>query len=335
MSKRRHKGGHEEEHENHERWLITYADMITLLMAFFVMMYGMSILDLKKFADFKDGAAKQLGKSPAISGGQGILFAGTSIGEAASAPITGTGPRDGASDAMETVTGEVTHENIGQLVTEVRERLNQQGLPPDTVEANVDPRGAVLRFSDKVLFESGAASLSEEGLQVLDQIALTLGHVDNLIVVEGHTDNVPTGGKGFPTNWELSTARATSVLRWLVQGRRLPAPRFSASGYAETHPRVLNDTPEHRALNRRVEIIILAADGPGTTHVAADIAGDVAKDIAEATKPGVHGTTDTTTQKSTNAADHQTTATTAHTTTHETTGTTTASEGAGHGEEKH
>lgn len=324
MSRRRHKGGHEEEHENHERWLITYADMITLLMAFFVMMYGMSILDLKKFADFKDGAAKQLGKSPAISGGQGILFAGTTIGEAAAAPITGTGPRSGAADAVQ-ATGDVTHEDIGKLVTEVRERLHQQGLPPDTVEANVDPRGAVLRFSDKVLFESGAASLSAEGLQVLDQIALTLGHVDNLVVVEGHTDNVPTGGKGFPTNWELSSARATSVLRWLVEGRRLPAPRFSASGYAEIKPRVLNDTPEHRAVNRRVEIIILAADGPGTTHavttegVAADIAGDVAKDIAVATKPEIHGTTDTTAQKSTDTADHQTTTTT----------------GAGHGEEEH
>ena len=312
MSKRRHKGGHEEEHENHERWLITYADMITLLMAFFVMMYGMSILDLKKFADFKDGAAKQLGKSPAISGGQGILFGGTSVGEAAAAPITGTGPRDGASDALQ-ATGDVTHEDIGKLVTEVRRRLNDQGLPPDTVEANVDPRGAVLRFADKVLFQSGSASLSHEGLQVLDQIALTLGHIDNLVVVEGHTDNIPTGGKGFDTNWELSTARATSVLRWLVQGRRLPAPRFSASGYAETHPRVLNDTPEHRALNRRVEIIILAADGPGTTHTAAapDIAGHVADEISEATTAMA--------QKSSNTADHETTTTT----------------GAGHGQEKH
>src|SRR6266545_2485324 len=103
---RRHKV-HEEEHENHERWLITYADMITLLMAFFVMMYGMSILDLKKFADFKAGAAKQLGKSPAITGGQGILFGGMGIAEAAAAPITGTGPRDGASDAAE-ATGDVT-----------------------------------------------------------------------------------------------------------------------------------------------------------------------------------------------------------------------------------
>src|ERR1043166_10081954 len=86
MSRRPHQH-HEEEHENHERWLITYADMITLLMAFFVMMYGMSILDLKKFADFKAGAAKQLGKSPVIVGGQGILSGGTGIADAAAPPV--------------------------------------------------------------------------------------------------------------------------------------------------------------------------------------------------------------------------------------------------------
>jgi chemotaxis protein MotB len=263
---RRHKGGHTEEHENHERWLITYADMITLLMAFFVMMYGMSILDLKKFADFKAGAAKQLGKSPAITGGQGILFGGMGIAEAAAAPITGTGPHDGASDAVE-ATGDVTREHIGELVTEVRRRLADNGMPPDTVEADVDPRGAVLRFRDRVLFESGSASLSQEGLDVLDQVVLMLAHINNLVVVEGHTDNVPTDGKGFATNWELSSYRATQVLRWLVQGRRLPAPRFSAAGYADTHPRVLNDTADHRALNRRVEMIILAADADTITAI--------------------------------------------------------------------
>ena len=263
MSQRRRHKGHEEEHENHERWLITYADMITLLMAFFVMMYGMSILDLKKFADFKDGAAKQLGKSPVVSGGQGILFGGLGIAEAASAPITGSGPRNGAEDAAE-AKGAVTKENIGKLVKEVRRRLADSGLAPDTVEAEVDPRGAVLRFSDRVLFESGSASLSDDGLKVLDQIVLMLAHIDNLVVVEGHTDDVPTNGKGFATNWELSTARATQVLRWIVQGRHIPAPRVSAAGYADTHPRAFNDTAEHRALNRRVELIILAADDTET-----------------------------------------------------------------------
>ena len=258
MSRRRHKGGHEEEHENHERWLITYADMITLLMAFFVMMYGMSILDLKKFADFKAGAAKQLGKSPVIEGGQGILFGGTGIAEAASAPITGSGPRNGAEDAGQ-ATGDVTRQDIGKLVTEVRRRLADNGLA-GTVEAEVDPRGAVLRLPATVVFESGSASVSQEGLDVLDQIALVLRHVDNQVVIEGHTDDLPTNGRGFATNWELSTARATEVLRWLLDGRKLPAPRFSAAGYADTHPRFANDTPEHRALNRRVEIIVVAAD---------------------------------------------------------------------------
>jgi chemotaxis protein MotB len=262
MSRRKHV--HEEEHENHERWLITYADMITLLMAFFVMMYGMSILDLKKFADFKAGTAKQLGKSPVVNGGEGILFGGLGIAEAAAAPITGSGPRSGSDDAR--VSGTVTKEHIGELVKEVQQQLAKNNLQ-GTVQAEVDPRGAILRLGEQVLFESGSASMSDEGLQVLDQLALVLAPIENNVVVEGHTDDVPTkGAGGFPTNWELSTSRATQVLRWLVQGRHLAAPLFSAAGYADTHPRFLNDTPEHRAANRRVEIVVLVApDAPPAT----------------------------------------------------------------------
>jgi chemotaxis protein MotB len=254
MSRRRHRH-HEEEHENHERWLITYADMITLLMAFFVMMYGMSILDLKKFADFKSGAANQLGKSPVIVGGQGILAGGTGVAEAAAPPI-GSGARDGASDATE-VRGDVKHEQLGQLVKEVQRRLHDAGLDNEA-ELQVDPRGLVITLPDTVAFESGSAFISIDGRGVLDQVSVALAHIDNQIVVEGHTDDRPTNGRGgYATNWELSTTRATQVLRWLVQIRHIPAPRLSAAGYADTRPRYQNDTPAHRAANRRVEIVIV------------------------------------------------------------------------------
>src|SRR5204863_5983063 len=123
-------------------------------------------------------------------------------------------------------------------------RLSANGV--EGVEAEIDPRGAVVRLPATVLFESGSASISQEGLDVLDQVALSLAHIDNRIIVEGHTDDIPTNGKGFPTNWELSTSRATQVLRWLVQGRHIPAVRVSAASYADTHPRYFNDGPEHR-----------------------------------------------------------------------------------------
>jgi len=278
VSRRRHRG-HEEGHENHERWIVTYADMITLLMAFFVMMYGMSILDLKKFAEFKAGTARQLGKAPVLPGGTGILLGGKGVAEAASPPI-GNGPRSGSSDATE-VTGEVTREQLGDLVREVKRRLAASGLA-ETTDVEIEPRGLVVYVRDRVLFRSGEAFLEPEGQRVLDQLSLVLGHIDNQIVVEGHTDDVPIRGGGrFPTNWELSTARATQVLRWLVEVRGLPAARFSAAGYADTHPRVPNDTPAHRALNRRVEIVILTPEGDLRPEVlrAAGPAGPAAPEI--------------------------------------------------------
>ena len=123
-----------------------------------------------------------------------------------------------------------------------------------------DPRGLVVEVTSRVLFRSGSAYMEREGLQVLDQVALALSKIDNRVMIEGHTDNVPVlRGATFPSNWELSTARATQVLRWITEVRGLFAPRFSAAGYADTHPRYPNDTPEHRSMNRRVEIVIVPA----------------------------------------------------------------------------
>ena len=261
MSRRKH--ADHEEHENHERWLITYADMITLLMAFFVMMYGLSILDLKKFDQFKAGVAKQLGKSPIMDGGQGILISGTGVAES-SAPAIGSGNRNGADDAPQT-TGDVNRQDLPALANRVQAALNAAGLQ-NTVETQTDPRGLVLYVANRTLFKSGSAMLAFDGLRVLDQVALVLAPIDNQIIVEGHTDSIPIRAGGlYPSNWELSTARATQVLRWMVEARGLPAVRFSAAGYADTRPRYPNDTPAHRADNRRVEIVVVAADSPGGT----------------------------------------------------------------------
>ena len=254
MRRKRH-AAHEEEHENHERWLITYADMITLLMAFFIMMYAMSILDVKKFEQFKAGVATQLGKSPVIVGGQGILQGGTGVANAAAPPIGGS--PDGASTPTD-ATGDVPQSKLHYLVEEIEGRLKDAHLD-GTVQLEIDPvRGLVVYVKDRVFFESGQSAISIEGRSILDQLAAVLGHIDNTIVVEGHTDDRPINSAAFPSNWELSTARATQVLRMLVEGHRLPAPRFSAAGYADTRPRVPNDTPAHRAVNRRVEIVIVA-----------------------------------------------------------------------------
>jgi chemotaxis protein MotB len=240
--------------------------MITLLMAFFVMMYGLSILDLKKFNEFKAGVATQLGKNPVVSGGQGILIAGSGIAEAAAPPI-GSGHKDGAGEAVE-VKGEVSQEDLPTLAAKVQKNLESAGLQ-GTVETETDPRGLVLHVANRTLFKSGSAFLEYDGRRVLDQLALALSPIDNQIVVEGHTDSIPIRGGGqFPSNWELSVTRATQVLRWLVEARGLPNAQFSAAGYADTRPRVANDTPTHRSMNRRVEIIVLADPEPAAQQPA-------------------------------------------------------------------
>jgi chemotaxis protein MotB len=254
--RRKRHAAHEEEHENHERWLITYADMITLLMAFFIMMYAMSILDIKKFDQFKAGVATQLGKSPVIVGGQGILQGGTGVANAAAPPIGGS--PDGGTTVPTDATGDVPQGQLHYLVDEIHQRLQDAHLE-GTVQVEIDPaRGLVVYVKDRVFFASGQAAISIEGRSVLDQLAAVLAHIDNTIVVEGHTDDRPIASSMFPSNWELSTARATQVLRMLVESHGLPAPRFSAAGYADTRPRVPNDTPAHRGTNRRVEIVIVA-----------------------------------------------------------------------------
>jgi chemotaxis protein MotB len=254
----RKKHADHEEHENHERWLITYADMITLLMAFFVMMYGLSILDLKKFSEFKAGVATQLGRSPITPGGQGILVGGSGIAEAAAPPI-GSGHKDGAGDAPE-VTGDANRQDLNELAQNVEKNLREAGASTDEVAITTDPRGLVVEITSRVLFRSGSAFLEREGLPVLDQIAMALSKIDNRVMIEGHTDSIPIKPGGtYPSNWELSTARATQVLRWITEVRGLPSPRFSAAGYADTHPRFPNDTPAHRSMNRRVEIIVVPA----------------------------------------------------------------------------
>jgi len=141
-------------------------------------------------------------------------------------------------------------------VAEVNRRLEEKGLS-GAVSLESDPRGLVIYMSDRVLFDSGESLISLQGQEVLHSVGQVLAHIDNVFVVEGHTDNVPTGGSRWPSNWELSTSRSTHVLRYLVELVGLAAPRASAAGYADTRPRVINNSDGNRAINRRVEIVII------------------------------------------------------------------------------
>lgn len=261
-------------------WLDSYADAITLLLAFFVLLYSFAIVDQNKFIDFKRGVAIAFGKAnPTIDGGSGLLERGTGVATLVQAPPVmehegerAQGPETVATERF-TGVSEVDRVNIDDVAEELRRRIRTAGAE-QFVEVDNDPRGLVIRFDSTVLFRSGEAKVLPDGVIVLDVVADVLLGIDNLLVVEGHTDDVPTDGVVWPSNWELSTTRATTVLRYLVELKGLPAVRVSAGGYADTRPRASNSTDEGRARNRRVEIVVVIAppleqtvspDAPGSS----------------------------------------------------------------------
>lgn len=263
--------------DDSKRWLDSYADAMTLLLAFFIMLFAFSLVDKDKFIEFKFGVAQALGKpNPAMEGGLGLLDRGNGLADYVAAAPTASG--DGAGDGENTptptppdeandFTGEVTRDEVGQVGQEVQRQLEAVGVG-DSVEVRVDPRGLIIHLEDHVLFDSGSALIRPAGLPVLDAVGTVLAKVDNQIVVEGHTDDIPTRGVRWPSNWELSTGRATSVLRYLLEQGDVPAVRLSAAGYADTRPLASNTEERGRSRNRRVELVMIVPTQPADAPVA-------------------------------------------------------------------
>lgn len=241
---RRKKTG--EGHDNNDRWLLTYADMITLLMAFFIMMYSMSVLNVSKFHEAAISIRSGFG---GIVKGQGKSILGVS--GAYSAKPSPIKPGD---------TANATWGLIRPLLTYIKKNPNLSA----NAQVSVDRRGIVVSMlSDNLLFEPGSAEIRSEAYPLLDQIGQTLDKTANTIRVEGHTCDLPPRKGGlYPTNWELSTARATNVLRFFVEIKGLDARPFCAAGYAGLHPLVPNTSDANRRKNRRVDIVIISGDVP-------------------------------------------------------------------------
>lgn len=230
MKKRKH----EEEHENAERWLLTYADLITLLLAFFIMMYVFSKRDAYKY----DEVASHL--KTIFSGGTGLAGKGS---------VTATSPIEMLSRGASS--GEIKRQLEGEFMDKNRDKSGGENI-----SVLSDERGVVIRVLDKAFFDEGKAELKEGAKSALDKIVPIIKNIENHIRIEGHTDNVPISTPEFKSNWELSVRRATEVVRYLIEKRGLPPERISATGYAEFRPIVKNTSPQNRALNRRIEIIV-------------------------------------------------------------------------------
>jgi chemotaxis protein MotB len=264
----RKRRGHEEEHENHERWLVTYADMLTVLMALFIVMFALSVVDKAKFEKFKEGLNGDLGNGASLlSGGPGLQQAGSTTVDLQSA-ITALNDQQSRQQAAAR-----EKDDLAKAREKITQSLVTKGMQ-DKVRFKLDERGLVVTVvTDDVLFALGSATLRPQGNAVLDAIAPALKTLPNQVTVEGHTDDLPISGR-FGSNWELSTERATSVLRYMLDRHGVTAKRLSAAGYADQRPLTPNISPAARSANRRVEVIVRATpldELPGATPAAAAV----------------------------------------------------------------
>ena len=231
---------------NHERWLVSYADFITLLFAFFVVLYAFAKADEKK----------QHQVSAAINSGfQSLSIAPSSpIGTSAEAgsPLTSL-PRRGIfypSSAAE------IQADLETMRRDLQQRLSAQ-IARRIVAVQLSHDGLVISLREAGFFDSGTAIPRPETTGALRQIAESLRGTPYDLRVEGHTDNVPIHNSAFDSNWELSSARATRIARLLLQMHAVPAEQISVAGYAEYHPIATNDTAQGRAENRRVDLVVM------------------------------------------------------------------------------
>jgi chemotaxis protein MotB len=216
----------------HDRWLLSYADLVTLLLALFTTLYAASSVDAGKLAPLQ-----------------------TSLREAFDAPpiIETINPRGALIPPVAVTTGQTAQNELqARLMQELSEALRLQ-----RVDIHRDARGLIVSLPEEAAFATASSDVTGEARGLITRVANAVRPTSNGIRIEGHTDNVPIRTARYSSNWELSTARASAVVAYLVESSGIDPVRLSAAGYGEFHPRVANDTPENRARNRRIDIVIL------------------------------------------------------------------------------
>jgi chemotaxis protein MotB len=245
-----------EEHENHERWLVSYADFITLLFAFFVVMFATSQAD--------KGKAQQVSESVKKA------FEGQTVSQVIASVLGGAADLKGQGNAMMKGPGGIKEilknkkeEKLAELLPSLRvlsEELKAQ-IESGQIQVSMEQRGLVVSFKQAALFPSGEDVVSAEAYPSLERVAAAMAKIPNPVRLEGHTDSRPIRNSRFRSNWELSAARSIALLEILSTRFGAPRERMSIAGYAENAPLASNDTEEGRTRNRRVDIIILNDQG--------------------------------------------------------------------------
>lgn len=274
-----------EEHENHERWLVTYADMLTLLMVLFIVLFAMSQVDQKKYDALKSGLSKGFGAGSSITqGGDSVL---ESESGAIITPDLASAVQQANFDAKQTVVRAMrgqseedldmvaarrVYSKLERIRRQVEAALARKGLGDD-VRTAIDDRGLVVSLVSKhVVFKPDVANLSPRGQRVVDTLAPVLREIHEQLRIDGHTNQVKVRPRYFATDWDLSAARAVTVLRRLNEVNGVPARRLSVTAFGHEKPLIDPSVPGSQDVNKRVDIVIL----PDADSKTQELLGEVA-----------------------------------------------------------
>lgn len=272
----------EEEHANHERWAVSYSDMMTVLMGLFIVLFAISQVDQQKFTALRDSLATGFGQGTVHSsvlesnpgvldgvsaatnanevGTAGLVTADKGLGQQASAPQAAGAKAAAAAPTADPQTllaarAEVAH--LDQIRDAIKAELGAVGLS-DAVDYKITERGLIIGLvAQDVFFGPESAQLTPKAQQVIDSLSPTLRGISEQVSIEGHANTLPVSGK-YATNWELSSDRATQVLRRLVEADAMPPGRIMAVGFGDARPEVPGDDAQSLAANRRVDLVVLS-----------------------------------------------------------------------------
>ena len=248
------------EPENHERWLVSYADFITLLFAFFVVMFASSQTDKGKAQQVSDSVKKALEEKQVAAAVASILGGTEGKKGPGNAMMKGPGGREPRKEEQKAV--EALKKSLVALHAQLKTEIDSGKMT-----ITLEPRGLILSLREAAFFPSGGDTIDPETFPILEKIAVAIRKLDSPVRLEGHTDSRPIHTPRFRSNWELSAARSIATLELLADRFEVPRQRMAIAGYAETVPIDSNDTTEGRARNRRVDIVILNPFGAASEPV--------------------------------------------------------------------
>ncbi|GAE92911.1 flagellar motor rotation protein MotB [Gracilibacillus boraciitolerans JCM 21714] len=251
------------------KWMVTYSDMITLILVFFILLFSMSQIDAEKFRALAEAFRSEtiFEAMPSIIEEENptenteVLKEEENDDKQGDTSQANDEKEDNiqSEESLETVTKTPERDELDELLAEIEKFLNENDLN-QVISAMRTDQGVVLILQESVLFETGEATVLDPAKAFLDKVSTLLSNIPNEVRVEGHTDNRPIASIRFPSNWELSGARASSVIRYILTTNSFNESRFISAGYGDTRPVESNNTSEGWSANRRVEIVILDSE---------------------------------------------------------------------------